>query len=46
MEAVTKVAKISQKAYCNIYIYFDMENLYCNTYCDAPGIIISVYYYP
>ena len=29
-----------------IAIYCDMENLYCNTFGDTPGIFISVYYYP
>ena len=38
--APTSGATVCQKAYC------DMENLYCDAYCDTPGIFISVFYGP
>ena len=37
---VQRYAKKPTAIYCN------MENPYCDTYCDTPGIFVSVYYCP
>ena len=29
-----------------IAVYCDIEDPYCDTYCNTPGIFISVYYCP
>ena len=39
MIVVSRGAMIRQK------VYWDVENPNCNTYCDTPGIFISVYNY-
>ena len=45
-EHSTYLIGVQRYAKKHIAIYCDMENPYCDTYCDTPGSFISVYYCP